>query len=71
MSKKLLTALALYAGIGVLAWFTLDASVPLGDREIPLRAVTLLLLGLFAVRTLLHAQRERVEQGRDRSEHIG
>ena len=71
MSKKLLTALGLYAGIGVLAWFTLDASVPLGDREIPLRAVTLLLLGLFAVRTLLHAQRERVEQGRDRSEHIG
>jgi len=71
MSKKLLAALAMYAGIGVLAWFTLDASIPLGERALPLRAVTLVLLGLFAVRTLLHAQRERIERERDRSEHLG
>jgi len=71
MSKKLLVALAMYAGIAVLAWFTLDASVSLGSRAVPLRAVTLTLLGLFAVRTLLHAQRERVEQGRDRDQRIG
>jgi TctA family transporter len=71
MSKKLLTALAAYAGLAVLAWFTLDASIPVGERELPLRAVTLVLLGLFAVRTLLHAHRERVEQERDRSEHLG
>jgi len=71
MSKKLLAALAMYAGIAVLAWFTLDASIPVGERELPLRAVTLVLLGLFAVRTLLHAQRERIERERDRSEHIG
>ena len=71
MSKKLLTALAAYAGLALLAWFTLDAGIPVGDHEIPLRAVTLTLLGLFAVRTLLHAHRERVEQERDRSEHLG
>jgi len=71
MSKKLLTALAAYAGLAVLAWFTLDASIPVGERELPLRTVTLVLLGLFAVRTLLHAQRERVEQGRDRDQRIG
>ncbi|MFZ3211449.1 MAG: hypothetical protein WA188_08035 [Terriglobales bacterium] len=71
MSKKLLVALAAYAGLAVLAWFTLDASVSLGSRDVPLRAVTLTLLGLFAVRTLLHAQRERVEQGRDRDQRIG
>jgi hypothetical protein len=70
-SKKLLAALAMYAGIAVLAWFTLDAKVSLGEREIPLRAITLLLLGLFAVRTLLHAQRERIERERERSEHLG
>ena len=69
MSKKLLVALAMYAGIAVLAWFTLEARVSLGDRQIPLRAITLLLLGLFAVRTLLHAQRERIERERDRSQH--
>jgi TctA family transporter len=71
MSRKLLAALAAYAALALLAWFTLDASIPLGGRELPLRAVTLTLVGLFAVRTLLHAQRERVEQDRDRSEHIG
>jgi len=71
MSKKLLAALVMYAAIAVLAWFTLDARVSLGDREIPLRAITLLLLGLFAVRTLLHAQRERIERERERSGHIG
>jgi hypothetical protein len=70
-SKKLLAALAMYAGIAVLAWFTLDAKVSLGEREIPLRAITVLLLGLFAVRTLLHAQRERIERERERSEHLG
>jgi hypothetical protein len=51
-----------------LAWFTLDASVSLGARDVPLRAVTLTLLGLFAVRTLLHAQRERIESARERSD---
>ena len=71
MSKKLLAALAMYAGIAVLAWFTLDASIPVGERALPLRAVTLVLLGLFAVRTLLHAHRERIEQERDRSEPLG
>ena len=66
MSKKLLIALSMYAAIALLAWFTLDASFPIGAREVPLRDVILAILGLFAVRTLLHAQRERIE-GRDRS----
>ena len=71
MSRKLLVALAVYAVLAVLAWFTLDASIPIGGRGVPLRAVTLAILGLFVVRTLLHAQRERIEAGRDRSERIG
>jgi hypothetical protein len=71
MSKKLLVALAVYAGLAVLAWFTLDANISLGERDVPLRAVTLAILGLFAVRTLLHAQRQRIEQGRDHSQRIG
>ena len=45
-----------------MAWFTLDASISVAGREVPLRAVTLAILGLFAVRTLLHAQRERIER---------
>jgi hypothetical protein len=68
MSLKLLVALAVYAALALLAWFTLDASIPLGGRDVPLRALTLAILGLFAFRTLLHAQRERIEAGRDRDQ---
>jgi hypothetical protein len=71
MSRKLLVAFAVYVALALLAWFTLDASIPVGGREVPLRAVTLAILGLFALRTLLHAQRERIEQGRDRGPRIG
>ena len=68
MSKKLLVALTVYAVLALMAWFTLDASIPVGGREVPLRAVTLAILGLFAVRTLLQAQRERIESSRERSD---
>jgi hypothetical protein len=71
MSKKLLVALLMYAALALLAWFTLDASFPVNGRDVPLRAVTLAILGLFTVRTLLHAQRERIEQARDRGQHLG
>ena len=66
MSRKLLVALSMYAAFALLAWFTLDASLPVSGREVPLRAVTLAILGLFAVRTVLHAQRERTEASRER-----
>ena len=68
MSRKLLVALTVYVVLAVMAWFTLDASVSVGGRDVPLRAVTLAILGLFAVRTLLHAQRERIESSRERSD---
>jgi TctA family transporter len=71
MSRKLLVAVVVYAALGLLAWFTLDAGIPVGGRQVPLRAVTLAILGLFAFRTLLHAQRERIEAGRDRDQRIG
>ena len=68
MPKKLLVALTVYVALAGLAWFTLDASIPVAGRDVPLRAVTLAILGLFAVRTLLHAQRERVESSRERGD---
>jgi len=54
--------------LAVMAWFTLDTSISVAGRDVPLRAVTLALLGVFAVRTLLHAQRERIEASRERSD---
>jgi hypothetical protein len=65
MLRKLLVALSMYAALALLACLTLDASLPVSGREVPLRTVTLAILGLFAVRTLLHAQRERIEASRE------
>jgi hypothetical protein len=61
MSSKLPIALSIYAVIAILAWFTLDAQINVGTREVPLREVTLAILGLFAVRTLLFWYREKHE----------
>ncbi len=47
--NRLWIALGVYAGIAVLAWFTL------GDEKI--RTVTLAILAMFAVRTLLYNRR--------------
>ncbi|MBV9608257.1 MAG: hypothetical protein JO187_01770 [Acidobacteria bacterium] len=61
MSSKLPVALLIYAVIAILAWFTLDAQISVGTREIPLREATLAIVGLFAVRTLLFWYREKHE----------
>jgi len=57
-NKRLLLALAAYAVIGALAWKTLD--------EPRLRAATLLVLGLFAVKSIL--RRNDVLHGSDDAE---
>ena len=59
MSSRLPVALVCYAVIAMLAWFTLDAQINVGAREIPLRGVTLAILALFAVRTLLFWHRQK------------
>jgi hypothetical protein len=61
--KKLALGLAAYAGLGLLAWNTLSNDpVPVFNTEIRLRSVTLIVLGLFAFRTLLHYWRVRIEE---------
>ena len=59
MSSRLPVALVLYAVIATLAWFTLDAQINIGAREISLRELTLAIVGLFAVRTLLFWYRQK------------
>ncbi len=64
-SHKLFVALAAFAGLALLAWFTLDATIDVGANKISLRAVVLVVLALFTVRTLVHAQREKYEAKSD------
>ena len=60
-SHRLYVALAAFVGLAVVAWFTLDATLDVGANKIPLRAVVLAVLAMFAVRTVVHARREKYQ----------
>ena len=63
MNRKFGLALAVFVALGVLAWTTLSNDpIQIGDFSISLRAATLCILGLFAVRTGLHFLRSKREK---------
>ena len=61
MSRFSIAMLA-YVALGILAVTTLDQTVPLAGRQVPLSAITLVVLGMFAFRTWLHRKRELLER---------
>jgi hypothetical protein len=66
VKKKFVLALAAYAVLVVLAWFTLsDEPIRLLNANIRLRPGTLLILGLFAFRSALYFWRTRIEEEQD------
>ena len=64
MSKFFIAMLA-YVVLGILAVTTLNQSVPVAGRQVPLSTITLVVLGLFAFRTWLHRKRELLEKSSD------
>src|ERR1051326_3375066 len=53
--KRLSVALGLYGALGLLVWFTIsDLPLRLGGVRISLRALTIAILVIFAVRTLVY-----------------
>jgi len=66
IKKKFALALIGYAVFGVLAWTTLsDEPIRVFNGSVSLRSATLLILGLFAFRTVLHFWRLRIEGERE------
>ena len=60
----MLVALVAYVALAALVWTTMDAgavSTPVG--RIPFRTLTLAILGLLALRTVMHAIREHQMSG--------
>jgi hypothetical protein len=61
--KKLLVALGVYAGLALLAWFTLDAPFKVQVRgfqiDTRMGALVVAFMALLTVRSLLHWWRER------------
>jgi len=66
VKRKFVLALIAYALLGVLAWTTLsdDAILILG-LNLKLRAVTLLILGMFAFKSAIFFWRTRIEEKRE------
>jgi len=68
IKKKFVLALAAYAVLGILAWFTLsDEPIRLLNANIKLRTATLLILGLFAFRAAIYFWRTRIEEDREQA----
>jgi hypothetical protein len=68
VKRKFVLALIAYAVLGVLAWTTLsDDVIPILGLNLKLRAVTLLILGMFAFKSAMFFWRTRIEENENRS----
>jgi hypothetical protein len=66
MDRKYWVALALYAVLALLVWFTMGAGkVPVLGRPVDLRLVPLVVIGAFALKTVVARQAERIRRGTD------
>ena len=68
LDRKFWWALALYAGLAALVWFTMDAGkVMVFGRPVELRLLPLIVIGGLALRTVLARQANRIRrEGRRR-----
>jgi hypothetical protein len=64
--KRFYVALAIYAVLAVLIWATMeDVPLPVGGGQVGIRSLTLIVLALFAVRTVLHFRAEQIRGEQD------
>jgi hypothetical protein len=63
LERKYLPALALYAALAALAWFTLgEGKILVDGRPVEMRLLPLVVLGGLAVRTVLARQADRIRR---------
>ena len=68
-SRRLGVALALYVALGVLIWTTMsDAPVHIAGGSVSIRALPLMVIAFFAVRTLLHWKADHIRAEREKTE---
>jgi len=70
--KRLWVALAALLGLAVLAWYTMDNTpIQLAGGHISFRGFTLVVLGFFAARTVLHWKAEKIRSENGSNEAQG
>jgi hypothetical protein len=64
LERKYWIAMALYGVLAILAWFTIgEGTVMVGSRPVEIRWIPIAILGLFAFRTYVARQADRVRRG--------
>jgi hypothetical protein len=64
LDRKFWIALALYSGLAVLVWFTVgEGKILVAGRPVEMRMLPLIVLGGFALRTVLARQAEKIRRG--------
>ena len=67
--KRFYVALAIYVVLAVLVRVTMeDVPLPVGNGQLGIRSLTLIVLALFAVRTVLHFRAEQIRDEQDDEE---
>ena len=67
--KRFYVALAIYAVLAVLVRVTMeDVPLPVGNGQVGIRSLTLIVLAVFAIRTVLHFRAEQVRDEQDEEE---
>jgi hypothetical protein len=67
--KRFYVALAIYAVLAVLVRVTMeDVPLPVGNGQVGIRSLTLIVLAVFAVRTVLHFRAEQIRDQQDEEE---
>ena len=62
LEKKYRMALVLYAGLAILGWFTLDARISVGGRLVEMKFIPLVIIGGFAMRTMVAMRAEKIRR---------
>jgi hypothetical protein len=62
LDRKFWVALVLYAILAALSWFTLDGKIPIGGRLVELKLIPLVIIGGFALRTVLAMKAEKIRR---------
>jgi hypothetical protein len=67
--KRFYVAMAIYAALALLIRVTMeDTPLPMGSGHVGIRSLTLIVLALFAVRTVLHWRAEQIRGEQDEKE---
>ena len=72
LDRKYWVALALYAVLAALAWFTVgEGAILVHGKPVELRLLPLIIIGGMALRTVLARQAEKIRRGGDRGGGTG